>query len=68
MAWQSSKVPSMATAWTFGASTVVIIRRCTSETRPSGKRITTSTWSSPLKASMAAPPVSPEVAPTMVAR
>ena len=33
-AWQSSKVPSMATACTLGSAAVVIMRRCTSETRP----------------------------------
>ena len=33
-AWQSSKVPSMATAWTLASVAVVIIRRWTSETRP----------------------------------
>ena len=39
-AWQSSKVPSTATAWMLESSAVVIIRRCTSETRPSGNRTT----------------------------
>ncbi len=33
-AWQSSNVPSMATALTLAASAVVIMRRCTSEMRP----------------------------------
>ena len=52
----------------FGASTPVIWRRCTSDTRPCGYRMKTSTASSPRKASMAAAPVSPEVAPTTVVR
>ena len=34
--WQSSKVPSIATLWTLGASTVVICRRCTSR-HPAGR-------------------------------
>ena len=34
--WQSSKLPEMAMACTLGEATVVICRRCTSETRPSG--------------------------------
>jgi hypothetical protein len=34
--WQSSKLPSTASVWTFGAATVVICRRCTSEVRPCG--------------------------------
>ena len=38
IAWQSSKVPSMASAWTLGSVAVVIMRRCTSETRPCGNR------------------------------
>ena len=67
-AWQSSKVPSMATACTLGSAAVVIMRRCTSEMRPCGKSTTASTRSEPRKASIAAPPVSPEVAPTMVTR
>ena len=37
--WQSSKVPSTAMLCTLGASTVVICRRCTSETRPAGWRM-----------------------------
>src|SRR5947207_2353729 len=37
IAWQSSKVPSIASAWTLSAATVVIMRRCTSEMRPWGK-------------------------------
>ena len=36
MAWASSNVPSRAMAWILSASTVVICRRCTSETRPCG--------------------------------
>ena len=55
-------------ACTLASVGVVIMRRCTSETRPSGKRIATSTRGEPRKASIAAPPVSPEVAPMMVAR
>ena len=57
------RCPRTATLWTLAASTVVIWRRCTSETRPSGYRMTMSTWASPAQASMAAEPVSPEVAP-----
>ena len=49
-------------------STVVIWRRCTSDTRPRGCRITMSIASRSRHASMAAEPVSPEVAPTMVTR
>ena len=67
-AWQSSKVPSMATACTLGSVAVVIMRRCTSEMRPCGKSTMASTRSEPRKASIAAPPVSPEVAATMVTR
>ena len=66
MAWQVSNVPSIAMAWTFASTGVVIWRRCTSETRPLGKRINTLAASKPRKASIAADPVSPEVAPTMV--
>ncbi len=58
----------MAMLRTFGASTVVICRRCTSLVRPSGWRMTMSTASRSRQASMAAEPVSPEVAPTMVMR
>ena len=36
IAWQSSNVPSIASAWTLSSPTVVIIRRCTSEMRPCG--------------------------------
>ena len=66
--WQSSKVPSIATAWMLVSFGVVIIRRCTSETRPLGNRMMQSTAVEPRNASIAAPPVSPEVAPTMVSR
>ena len=66
-AWASSKLPPMAMAWTFFSRAVVICRRCTGETRPSGNRIATSMRSRPRKASIAAPPVSPEVAPMTVA-
>ena len=68
MVWQSSKVPLSAMLWTLASSTVVICRRCTSEVRPSGWRMKMSVVSRPRNASMAAEPVSPEVAPTMVAR
>ena len=67
-AWQSSNVPSISTACTLGSRAVVIMRRCTSETRPRGNRMMASMRLEPRNASMAAPPVSPEVAPTMVAR
>ena len=66
--WQSSNVPSMATLWTLGDSTVVICRRCTSDTRPFGCRMTMPMDARSRQASMAAAPVSPEVAPTMVTR
>ena len=66
--WQSSKLPSMAKLWTLGAMTVVIWRRCTSETRPLGCSMKISTRSRSRQASIAAEPVSPEVAPTMVTR
>ena len=66
--WQSSNVPSTATLCTFGASTVVICRRCTSDTRPAGWSTTMSSRSRPTHASMAAEPVSPDVATTIVAR
>ena len=45
-AWQSSNVPSTATACTLGSVAVVIMRRCTSEMRPCGKSTTASTRSS----------------------
>ena len=48
-AWQSSKLPSMASAWTLAAPVVVIIRRCTSEMRPCGNSTMRSTFSSPAK-------------------
>jgi hypothetical protein len=66
--WQSSKLPSIATLWTLGASTVVICRRWTSDTRPAGCSTTTSSDGRPTQAAMAAEPVSPEVATTIVAR
>ena len=47
IAWQSSKVPSTAMAWTLAASTVVICRCWIGETRPSGKRMKTSALSRP---------------------
>src|SRR5579883_3099193 len=58
----------MAMALTLPASVVVIIRRCTSETRCSGNSTTRSTCWRPAKASTAAPPVSPDVATMMVRR
>ena len=67
-AWQSSKCPVTASAWTLAAGGVVIWRRWTSDTRPCGYMMNTSTLSMPRKASIAADPVSPEVAPTMVIR
>ena len=57
----------MATLCTLGASTVVIWRRCTSLTRPCGNSMKMSMVLRSRTASMAAEPVSPEVAPTMVA-
>ena len=68
IAWQSSNVPSIASAWTLSSAAVVIIRRCTSEMRPSGNSTNRSTRARPRNASTAAPPVSPEVATTMVVR
>jgi len=62
------QVASTATAWTLTAATVVIMRRCTSEMRPSGNRTIRSTWARSRNASTAAPPVSPEVATTSVRR
>jgi hypothetical protein len=66
--WQSSKSPWTAMLRMFEESTVVICRRCTSLVRPSGCRITMSMAARSRHASMAALPVSPEVAPTMVTR
>ena len=66
--WQSSKVPSTARLWTLGESTVVICRRWISLTRPWGCSITISMPARPLVDSMAADPVSPEVAPMIVTR
>ena len=66
--WQSSKVPSTAMLCTLSEATVVICRRCTSETRPLGCRMKISMRSRSRQASIAAEPVSPEVAPTMVMR
>ena len=45
---------------------MVICRRCTSLTRPAGCNITNSMPSRPRHASIAAEPVSPDVAPTIV--
>jgi hypothetical protein len=58
-AWQSSKSPSSARAWTLASDGVVIWRRCTSDTRPCGNRMKTSTLARPRNASIAADPVSP---------
>ncbi len=66
--WQSSKSPRTAKLRMLGESTVVICRRCTSLVRPSGWRITTSSAWRSRQASMAAEPVSPLVAPTIVTR
>ncbi len=66
--WQSSNEPSIAMLATLAAATVVICRRCTSLVRPCGCRITMSMPGRSAQASMAAEPVSPEVAPTMVTR
>ena len=52
----------------LSSAAVVIMRRCTGDTRPLGNSTTTSTWERPANASTAAPPVSPEVATTMVVR
>ena len=57
-----------AMLWTLGDSTVVICRRCTSEVRPFGCMMKMSMASRSRQASIAAEPVSPEVAPTMVTR
>ena len=53
---------------TFSACSVVICRRWTGETRPSGCSMAMRTLRLPAKARTAAAPVSPEVAPTMVMR
>ena len=66
--WQSSKLPSTATLCTLADGTVVIWRRCTSVTRPRGCNTKMSRASRSRQASMAAEPVSPEVAPTIVTR
>ena len=66
--WQSSNVPSTATLCTFGSSTVVICRRWTSLTRPAGCNTTMSRFALPTHAAIAAEPVSPDVATTIVRR
>ena len=66
--WQSSNVPGTDTACALAEFTVLIWRRCTSETRPSGNRMKMSTRCRSRQASMAADPVSPEVAPRMQTR
>ena len=68
IAWQSSNVPSMATALTFAASTVVIMRALHLRDAPFGNSTISATLTRPRNASTAAPPVSPEVAQTMVRR
>ncbi len=67
-AWQSSNVPSMARLWMFCDPTVVIWRRCTSEILPRGCNTTASIDGRSRNASIAAEPVSPEVATTTVTR
>ena len=66
IAWASSKLPSIAMLCTFGAMMVVIWRRWTSLTRPLGWSMKISTRSRPATALIAALPVSPLVAPTIV--
>ena len=66
--WQSSNVPSTAMFAMLGASTDVICRRWTSLVRPSGCRMTTSARARSRNASIAAEPVSPDVAATIVTR
>ena len=56
----------MATHRTLASAAVVMNRRCTSLILPSGNSTTRRTLARPRKASTAAPPVSPEVAQTMV--
>ena len=63
MFWQSSKLPSSAILNTFGASTVVIWRRWTLDTRLCGCMIKISMLSQRRQPSIAAEPVSPDVAP-----
>ena len=66
--WQSSKVPWIERLNTLSASTDVICRRWTSDVRPWGWRMKILARERPRMASIAALPVSPEVAPTMVIR
>ena len=66
--WQVSKSPSIARLRTLSDSTVVICRRCTKLVRPCGCRMTMSMRARSRQASIAALPVSPLVAPTMVMR
>ena len=56
----------MATLKIFSSKLVVICFLCTSETLLCGCRIKTFIFFLPLKAFMAAEPVSPDVAPNMV--
>ena len=64
----SSKLPLMATAWTFLSAGVVIWRRCTFEVPTFGKKTSTSVPSTPAKPCIAAEPVSPDVAVRMRTR
>ena len=61
-AWASSKLPRIATAWTFASDGVVIWSRCMRDVPTSGKNTTTSVPSTPAKPCIAAEPVSPLVA------
>ncbi|MNN76317.1 hypothetical protein D3C81_1926890 [compost metagenome] len=58
----------MAMLWMFSPRMVVICRRCTSDTRLCGCMMKMSTFSQALQPSMAAEPVSPEVAPMITTR
>jgi len=65
MSWQSSKFPSIAILKTFFSSTVLIIFLCTEEILLFGCKTNIFKLDFPLIASMAAAPVSPEVATTI---
>src|SRR5690554_6340913 len=62
------KLPSMAMLWMLSPRMVVICRRCTSDTRLCGCRMKMSAFSQRRQPSMAAEPVSPEVAPMITTR
>ena len=64
--WQSSKFPSIAILKTFFSSTVVIIFLWTDEILLFGWSTKIFKFDLPLIASMAAAPVSPEVATTIL--